>query len=120
MRLTLAGRIVVLIFLVILLAGPLGLLFLSIDLLSSGWWPILFFALPVLVAAGLLFGLTCFVLKQFGIDVFAPPSESDWEEGSFAPRAADARSTQEAEECPWCGAQVVAIDDVCPACDRPM
>ena len=69
-RLTLAGRILVLLTLFLAVGGPIGYFAITWEELPAGRYPIWFFVLPVLAGAALFYVIGAVVLRWLGIAVW--------------------------------------------------
>lgn len=67
---TLPGKILALLTLVLAVGGPWVYFAMVMDELPPGSYPILFFALPVMIGAVFFFAFGAMILKYFGIAVF--------------------------------------------------
>jgi hypothetical protein len=67
---TLVGRLLVLFTLTLAVGGPFAYFYWLSDDLPSGSYPLLLFALPILIGAAIFFALATLVLRSMGIPVF--------------------------------------------------
>ena len=74
---TLPGRILVLVTLVLAVGGTCLVIVWLADSLSPGRYPIWFFAMPVLLGAGIFFALCVAILKLLGIAVFKDTDQQE-------------------------------------------
>ena len=118
--LTFVGRVLILVTLTFVVGGPFAYFYWMVDDLPPGRYPLVLFALPILLVGALFFWVACVVLKSLGIAVFRDHSGDRVSAQQFTiSRAVENERTT--EECPWCEAIVVPDEHQrCPACKRPM
>jgi hypothetical protein len=72
---TLPGRALVLLSILLAAGGTVGYIAWAWEGLPPGSYPLWFFALPALLAAGLFFALGTGILRWFGVKVFQDPDK---------------------------------------------